>query len=315
MWANEIKSGIVKIVNHKSEIENGGWLPDMDLNHDKQIQSLLCYRYTIGQDGVSDKLKNFVRQSSCSWLYVYAVIIFTSCVLPVSVHAQFYNPIILDASMTKFFEDSNAFSGTMEITSRDAGKILTHVAVLKGMTRVEMDITQTEPQPTLQEMKDYYSEMKKVGTAESVNVFNPSGKFILTILPKLKVCLQAPIPDEAIGQLQKKPKRERVELGKETIAGHPCTKYKLTFNSENMDVWRTWETPSAIVWNADDLNGCPLRIEVIDSIGATNSTLVFKDIKTNEPASSLFEAPDGFKKFDNSQAFMTFLNEKWPKQQ
>ena len=27
------------------------WLPDMDLNHDKQIQSLLCYRYTIGHDG------------------------------------------------------------------------------------------------------------------------------------------------------------------------------------------------------------------------------------------------------------------------
>ena len=25
------------------------WLPDMDSNHDKQIQSLLCYRYTIGQ--------------------------------------------------------------------------------------------------------------------------------------------------------------------------------------------------------------------------------------------------------------------------
>jgi hypothetical protein len=29
------------------------WLPDMDLNHDKQIQSLLCYRYTIGQTGVT----------------------------------------------------------------------------------------------------------------------------------------------------------------------------------------------------------------------------------------------------------------------
>lgn len=27
------------------------WLPDMDLNHDKQIQNLLCYRYTIGQTG------------------------------------------------------------------------------------------------------------------------------------------------------------------------------------------------------------------------------------------------------------------------
>ena len=30
-----------------------GWLPDMDLNHDKQIQSLLCYRYTIGQTSAS----------------------------------------------------------------------------------------------------------------------------------------------------------------------------------------------------------------------------------------------------------------------
>lgn len=26
----------------------------MDLNHDKQIQSLLCYRYTIGQNGLCE---------------------------------------------------------------------------------------------------------------------------------------------------------------------------------------------------------------------------------------------------------------------
>ena len=35
---------------------NGGitiWLPDMDLNHDKVIQSHLCYRYTIGQVGAA----------------------------------------------------------------------------------------------------------------------------------------------------------------------------------------------------------------------------------------------------------------------
>ena len=34
-----------------------GWLPDMDLNHDKQIQSLLCYRYTIGQAGACARLR------------------------------------------------------------------------------------------------------------------------------------------------------------------------------------------------------------------------------------------------------------------
>ena len=47
--------------NPNSEIE---WLPDMDLNHDKQIQSLLCYRYTIGQAGAFDRLKGFATQSS-----------------------------------------------------------------------------------------------------------------------------------------------------------------------------------------------------------------------------------------------------------
>ena len=32
---------------HSTGKEMMNWLPDMDLNHDKQIQSLLCYRYTI----------------------------------------------------------------------------------------------------------------------------------------------------------------------------------------------------------------------------------------------------------------------------
>ncbi len=40
------------------------WLPDMDLNHDKQIQSLLCYRYTIGQAGAHNNVKSLPGQSS-----------------------------------------------------------------------------------------------------------------------------------------------------------------------------------------------------------------------------------------------------------
>ena len=39
------------------------WLPDMDLNHDKVIQSHLCYRYTIGHAEASGKLKGFTKQS------------------------------------------------------------------------------------------------------------------------------------------------------------------------------------------------------------------------------------------------------------
>jgi hypothetical protein len=41
------------------------WLPDMDLNHDKVIQSHLCYRYTIGQTGRLEKLGISFTESSC----------------------------------------------------------------------------------------------------------------------------------------------------------------------------------------------------------------------------------------------------------
>src|SRR6185436_5562872 len=47
------------------KLPGGSWLPDMDLNHDKQIQSLLCYRYTIGQAGAPYKLVSSLKESRC----------------------------------------------------------------------------------------------------------------------------------------------------------------------------------------------------------------------------------------------------------
>ncbi len=50
-------------ISRTMKIRNCDWLPDMDLNHDKQIQSLLCYRYTIGQTSDS-KLEGLRNKSS-----------------------------------------------------------------------------------------------------------------------------------------------------------------------------------------------------------------------------------------------------------
>jgi hypothetical protein len=50
-------------MNDRPLNQDGSWLPDMDLNHDKQIQSLLCYRYTIGQYGLN-RLPTFIVPSS-----------------------------------------------------------------------------------------------------------------------------------------------------------------------------------------------------------------------------------------------------------
>ena len=55
----------VALAAHANETEEEmNWLPDMDLNHDKQIQSLLCYRYTIGQPGACGSVWLSLGQSS-----------------------------------------------------------------------------------------------------------------------------------------------------------------------------------------------------------------------------------------------------------
>src|SRR5213594_3831768 len=60
-WLTGSPAGLQK-TDDGSRTLNAGWLPDMDLNHDKQIQSLLCYRYTIGQTSVS-KVERSARES------------------------------------------------------------------------------------------------------------------------------------------------------------------------------------------------------------------------------------------------------------
>ena len=60
----ENASNRMKPANHPLPRRKKRWLPDMDLNHDKQIQSLLCYRYTIGQTGADRRLKGLAFQSS-----------------------------------------------------------------------------------------------------------------------------------------------------------------------------------------------------------------------------------------------------------
>lgn len=42
------------------------WLPDMDSNHDKQIQSLLCYRYTIRQSAPQTTIPK-LRVKNARW--------------------------------------------------------------------------------------------------------------------------------------------------------------------------------------------------------------------------------------------------------
>jgi hypothetical protein len=64
MTATTSRNGIFGMGALRKGTLGKGWLPDMDLNHDKQIQSLLCYRYTIGQCAAHGTLGHSAVQSS-----------------------------------------------------------------------------------------------------------------------------------------------------------------------------------------------------------------------------------------------------------
>ncbi len=235
--------------------------------------------------------------------------------------AQFYTPIVLDPSLTKFFDPDSAFRASVEFIRRSpdgsTDRWPVRVAMLKGMTRIEKDITQAKSDRSAEMgevWKEYVEMMKTAGSSEAVSIFNPGKKSAFIILPRVKSYIQTPIPDDAVDQLKKRPKYKKEDFGREDIDGHSSTKYKLTFDKEGMgDVWRTWETPMAFVWSAKDFRGYPLRVEVLNSVGETNATLVIKDIDVKPPEAQLFEAPKGFVKCDDEQALMQRIMEKWPK--
>ena len=226
---------------------------------------------------------------------------------------QFYPPMTIDPPLLKFLPEDAAFTATVEVSSRaPAYHWPVRVALLKGQTRVEMDISKMEQERKEPAWTDYVGQMKQAGSAQSVSVFSADRKSIFTVLPALKAYMEQTIPEEALSQLRKRPKAQKVEMGTEDVAGRSATKTKLIFSKGDMDVWRTWETPEAIIWAAKDAPGIPLRIEVLNSVGETNTTLVFKDVDFKKPGSELFAPPKGFTKC-NQESLMKRIMEKWPK--
>jgi hypothetical protein len=162
------------------------------------------------------------------------------CLLALPATGQFYPPLTIGPSLLKFLPEETAFTATLDVSSRaEAYRWPVRVAFLKGQTRVEMDISKMEQDRKEPTWTEYVGQMKQAGSAESVSVFSPDKKCVFTILPALKAYMEQPIPEDALSQLKKRPRAQKVEMGTEEIDGRPATKQKLTFSKDDMDVWRT----------------------------------------------------------------------------
>ena len=161
-------------------------------------------------------------------------------------------------------------------------------ALLDGKSRVEMDMAKA--------LKGDDAEMmKKMGMDRLVIIHIPGSTTFTMMYPGMKAYCEMPAAQN--DATDEKAKVERTELGKETVDGHPCVKTKVTTTKED------GTTSESLVWEATDLRNFPIQCESPTDKGGMTTTL-FKDIKTDKPAVSLFETPADFKKYGSVQEMM-----------
>jgi hypothetical protein len=93
-----------------------------------------------------------------------------------------------------------------------------------------------------------------------------------------------------------KPKVEKVKIGRETIDGHPCDKYRVTVT------YKDGKSQEGFIWNARDLGGMTIRSEVENKDFKMTTDL--KNIVLKSSPASVFEIPQGY---TEAKSFMELM--------
>jgi hypothetical protein len=198
----------------------------------------------------------------------------------------------VDVMMSKFFGDVKAFTATGEMSVKGGKKAVTmpmEWAMLDEKLRVSMDMSAMGGEEGM-------AQMKMMGMDKMVMVIDSAKKQQMMIMPNLKAYADMPIPKEQADRLAKEPKIEKIEMGKETVEGHPCVKYKYIITPDN------GKKEETLVWAATDLKNFPIKLEM--QHGGEKSSYVYKNIKLEKPDASLFVAPSDFTKYGSMQEMM-----------
>lgn len=191
----------------------------------------------------------------------------------------------LSGAMARLFGENTAFSASLEMSTQMGNNpepmvMPGKISYLDGKSRFEMDLTEAKGMPMRPEQT---AQIKAMGMGEMIIISRPDKKLSCLVYPGLQSHVEMPMQDAEASADPAKYKVETTELGKESIAGHPCVKNKVVVIDEQ---GRKYEST---VWNATDLKNFPLKIESTQN--GTPVTMAFKDVKLAKPDAAMFEAP------------------------
>jgi hypothetical protein len=200
-----------------------------------------------------------------------------------------------DGAMSKLFGDNPAFNAASEtMIKTKSGDLITMPGKIffdSGNARMEMDMIKATG---LNIPPAAAAQMKSMGLDQMITISLPGKKSVLLIYPGLKSYVENPLPAAAATNLNFKV--TTTELGKETIAGHPCVQNRVLVTDA------AGTTNEFTVWNATDLKKFPVKI--FRAGPDADATMLFTDVSLTKPAANLFDPPAGFTRYDNVQTMM-----------
>jgi hypothetical protein len=226
----------------------------------------------------SPEMKTFKLNSPfCTALFLIAF--FISCA-----QAQMLNPAQagINAAMIKLFGDTKAFSSKATVRLLDKNKKETMTmtmdfALLDGKFRADIDLNQIKGAEISAES---LTMLKTVGMDKWSSIILPQKKTTIVVVPALKSYAEAPM------QVEEGTTLNEIKLGKETIEGHICEKYKVSITGQK------GQKHQASVWKATNMKNFPLQMEMEQDDGLM--VMLFRDVRLGQPNPALFAAPAGY---------------------
>jgi hypothetical protein len=144
--------------------------------------------------------------------------------------------------------------------------------------------------------------LKQLNLDRVISVTRPDKKATFIIFPGQQAIVKSPMTASDVESFQKTPKIKKVEIGKETLDGHPCVKNRVTITNDK------GAREESTVWNATDLKDFPVQIMTKEN----DDTVVirYRQIQFAKPAAATFDAPPGYKEYADVNAFMAGLMAK-----
>lgn len=194
----------------------------------------------------------------------------------------------VNAAMLKLFSDISGFTSKAEVRLTDKGtKELTTMSMgfsmLERKVRLDLDMSQIKSK---QVTKESLAGLKTSGLDRLTTVVRPDRKIALIIYPAIAGYVELPMSKDEAADMDRTYSVSKVKLGRETIDGHVCEKFKVTLTSAN------GPSQEALVSYASDLRNFPVKIEMNQA--ETQLVMVFRDVQLARPETKVFEAPGGF---------------------